>query len=58
MVQQQAAAVAYKDAVSVLAVLVAFLIPLTFHHEAPAGTQRRAAHALIAFAFLLRSFDQ
>ena len=35
MVQQQAAAVAYKDAVSVLAVLVAFLIPLTFLMKRP-----------------------
>jgi DHA2 family multidrug resistance protein len=35
MVQQQATAVAYKDAVSVLAVLVALLIPLTFIMKRP-----------------------
>ena len=35
MVQQQATAVAYKDAVSALAILVALLIPLTFIMKRP-----------------------
>ena len=45
MMQQQAASLAYKDAVSVMAVLIALLIPLTFiMKRPPAHTAAPPAH--------------
>ncbi len=43
MMQQQAAAVAYKDVISILAVVVAFLIPLAFIMQKPSIVKRNVS---------------